>query len=100
MGLDPFGRRFHLLNRAGVKVAVWCVDNPFHLLTAIRSDFWRQTILMVTDDWFCAPLRACGAKTVFHLPLAVWPQCFHPKRKGADYNLAGRMVFVGSFPVP
>jgi hypothetical protein len=97
-GFDPLGEIASLLHAADVATAVWCVDNPFHLLTAQRSTAWRDVALFVTDDWFIEPLRNHGAKTVHHLPLATDPALFTPATSHPD--LAERLLFVGrsSFP--
>lgn len=98
-GLDPHGEVFHLLHAAGVPVCAWCVDNPFHLISGLRSPFWRQTHLAVTDAWFINPLAKHGAQSVFHMPLATSPAIF----AGATANipdLAKRMAFVGRSAFP
>lgn len=69
-GLDADGLAAGLLAEAGVPAAVWCVDNPFHILSRFRAPWWKALHLFVTDDWFCQPLRALGAASVHHLPLA------------------------------
>lgn len=99
-GLDPFGQNFSALSHLGVPVAVWCVDNPFHLLSALKSAFWQRCKLFVTDDWFIRPLQEHGAAHVFHLPLAACPIRFQPRGIVQDADLAHRIVFVGrsSFP--
>ena len=102
-GLDPHGRIFHLLREAGTRVAVWFVDNPFHLLTGLRSPFWTETDLFVTDAWFLAPLRRHGARRVHHLPLAVSTTLFHPDvppPSGHAAGIEGRTVFVGRSAFP
>lgn len=78
-GLDAWGERFHLLRACGVDVAVWCVDNPFHLLSALRGPWWRGALLCVTDASFIPLLRAHGAQRVLHLPLATGPEFFGPE---------------------
>lgn len=75
-GLDAFGETFYHLRYAGVPVAVWCVDNPWHLVSALRSPFWKECRLFVTDPSFIAPLKAHGARTVTALPLAGCPGFF------------------------
>lgn len=72
-GLDPDGRLFYFCRALGVPVALWFVDNPWHLLSAVRLPWWREAALFVTDPGFIPGLRAAGAKRVFHLPLAVAP---------------------------
>lgn len=98
-GLDNFGDTFYLLREFGIKTGVWFVDNPFHLLTRIKSNYWKEIPLFVTDDWFIRPLRHLGAKSVTHLPLAA-AQHFFTNAQGQDQGLSNKMVFVGrsSFP--
>jgi hypothetical protein len=72
-GFDAYGYHFQLLRAHNVSVATWFVDNPFHLLSRIKSTFWRDCMLFVTDDWFIQPLRDHGATRVHHLPLAADP---------------------------
>ncbi|WP_353116063.1 glycosyltransferase [Nitratidesulfovibrio sp.] len=83
-GLDAWGERFHLLRACGVDVAVWCVDNPFHLLSSLRGPWWRGALLCVTDASFIPLLRAHGAQRVLHLPLATGPEFFGPELAGDD----------------
>lgn len=99
-GLDPFGQNFSALRHMNIPVAVWCVDNPFHLLPALKSTFWRRCDLFVTDDWFIRPLKVHGAEHVFHLPLATDPRRFQPRQTLKETGLAHGIVFVGrsSFP--
>lgn len=99
-GLDSFGGLFHLLRRAGARVAVWCVDNPFHLLTGIKSRYWTELDLFVTDDWFIEPLKRLGAQSVHHLPLATSPALFKDGGAPAARGLEDRLVFVGRSEFP
>ncbi|MGE4293526.1 MAG: glycosyltransferase [Desulfovibrio sp.] len=99
-GLDSFGGLYYLLRQAGARVAVWCVDNPFHLLTGIKSRYWTELDLFVTDDWFLEPLRALGAKSVRHLPLAACPPLFRDKDAPSAQGLEDRLVFVGRSEFP
>lgn len=97
-GLDPHGELFHLLAAAGSRVAVWCVDNPFHLLSGLKSPYWRDVELFVTDASFVRPLREHGALRVHHLPLGAWDGFARAKPEFPD--LAGRLVFVGRSAFP
>jgi hypothetical protein len=99
-GLDSFGGLYYLLRQAGARVAVWCVDNPFHLLTGIKSRYWTELDLFVTDDWFIEPLRRLGAKSVHHLPLAASPALFKDKDAPAAQGLEDKLVFVGRSEFP
>ena len=94
-GLDPWGENLAVLEAAGAAVAVWCVDNPLHLLTAQKNQLWKRLPLFVTDDWFIGPLRALGADAR-HLPLATSPRFFGPGERcpgGRDLTFAGRSSF-------
>ncbi|WP_243366932.1 glycosyltransferase family protein [Fundidesulfovibrio soli] len=97
-GLDESGFDYHLLRRAGVPVAVWCVDNPFHALSRLKGLFWREIHIFVTDGWFLESLRRHGAEHAYHLPLAAC-QSFFDARPDAP-QLQGRLLFVGRSGFP
>jgi hypothetical protein len=107
-GLDPLGEAAHLLEAAGAKLAVWCVDNPLHLISGLRARFWTRVPLFVTDDWFIEPLQTLGAANVRHLPLAaraadIAGDALRPDQAFADpafADLADRLVFVGRSAFP
>lgn len=98
-GLDSTGETYFMLLEAGVKVVVWLVDNPFHIISGIKSDYWKHAPILVTDHWFILPLEKLGAVKVAHLPLGTDPDIFHPGVQ--KYPLPeNSIVFVGrsSFP--
>lgn len=102
-GLDPLGETYHLLREAGTTVAAWCVDNPFHLLSGLRSPYWKGMPLAVTDASFLPALQEHGATNLLHLPLAAWPEHFAPASRQpapAAEGLADRLVFVGRSAFP
>ncbi len=107
-GLDPLGEAAHLLEAAGAKLAVWCVDNPLHLISGLRARFWTRVPLFVTDDWFIEPLQTLGAANVRHLPLAARaadlarePHRPDPAVLAPSFaDLADRLVFVGRSAFP
>jgi hypothetical protein len=99
-GLDHLGHSFSLLREAGVPVAVWCVDNPFHLLTRLRAPFWKECALLVTDPWFVKELRLLGASRVKPLPLAADVDIFHPRNDSRWEELRRSSVFVGRSRFP
>ena len=72
-GLDAEGRIFHLCRAMGIPVALWFVDNPWHVLSGVRLPWWQDAHIYVTDAGFVEGLKAQGAERVFHLPLAVAP---------------------------
>ncbi|WP_320170725.1 glycosyltransferase [Maridesulfovibrio sp.] len=98
-GLDASGETYFMLREAGVKTVVWMVDNPFHIISGIRSEYWKQVPLMVTDHWFIPHLKQLGACRVEHLPLATDPAIFNPGAKPYP-GLSGRTVFVGRSGFP
>ncbi len=69
-GLDSEGKDFALLQALGIPVALWFVDNPWHILAALRLPWWKKTPLFATDASFIEPLQKEGAEKIFHLPLA------------------------------
>jgi hypothetical protein len=102
-GLDPLGEAAHLLEAAGAKLAVWCVDNPLHLLSGLKARFWTRLPLFVTDDWFLPALNTLGAANVRHLPLAARAADLagEPRRPDSAFaDLADRLVFVGRSAFP
>ncbi len=70
-GLDKAGQNFALLQALGIPVALWFVDNPWHVLTKLRLPWWKKARIFVTDASFIPTLRQEGAEHVHHLPLAV-----------------------------
>lgn len=101
-GLEPFGLGFNILREAGVKVAIWLVDNPFNLLTSVKSSYWKQAKLFVTDHTFIGPLIETGARWVTHLPLAACPKLFARGGTLPDHarDLEDKLVFVGRSEFP
>lgn len=98
-GLDAFGQNHALLSAMDIPLAIWFVDNPFLLLTRLKSHSWKKAFIFVTDHWFVRPLLNHGAVNISHLPLAAGPGFFQPGRKKI-HELEKRIVFVGrtSFP--
>ena len=92
-GLDRHGEVQAVLDRAGVPVAAWCLDNPFLCLSGVRTKAWKDLHLFVTDDWFVAPLRAHGARHVHHLPLAAGRGFWSARPDRPD--LADAVLYVG-----
>lgn len=101
-GLDPFGLGFNLLREAGVRVAVWMVDNPFNLLPWMKSPFWKEADLFVTDASFIPMLESQGAKSVHHLPLAASPETFREGGQLPEHarGISKHPIFVGRSEFP
>ena len=98
-GLDAFGENFYRLRHAGVPVAVWCVDNPWHLTSALRSPFWKECRLFVTDPSFIPGLKEHGARDVTALPLAACPDFFRDPPRYGNPDLKP-IVFIGRTAFP
>ena len=100
-GLDKFGENFAVLRDKGVPAAVWCVDNPWNLLSGLRTDFWKELYLFVTDPSFIPGLEAHGARRVSFLPLATEPAVFSRPGPIPEGNDTGSpVVFVGRSAFP
>lgn len=102
-GLDPYGERFHFLRQAGAAVAVWCVDNPWHLLQAAKSAYWTELELFVTDASFLPALEAQGARRARHLPLGLWDEHFSAATASpgpAPLDPEASLLFVGRSEFP
>jgi hypothetical protein len=98
-GLDPDGGTFHLLRACEVPPAIWMADNPWHLLSSLRTAWWTQAHVFVTDASFLPALRAAGAEKSFHLPPACSPEWARDSRRG-DAVQASPLVFVGRSAFP
>ncbi|MDR1777052.1 MAG: DUF3880 domain-containing protein [Desulfovibrio sp.] len=91
-GLDPEGAIFWLCRARNIPVAIWFVDNPWHVLPPLP--WWKQAALFVTDASFIAPLRSLGGRCVRHLPLAVAPHMWRAGiSEGCEPLFVGRSVF-------
>lgn len=94
-GLDSDGRIFHYCQALNIPVAIWMVDNPWHLLSSLRLPWWKNAAIFVTDAGFMKGLREAGAEKVHFLPLAASPHMFVQARVGS-----GPPVFVGRSEFP
>ena len=97
-GLDPGGETFHLLEALGVPVVLWFVDNPWHIVSALRLPWWKKAVLFVSDATFSPELRRHGAERVYPLPLAASP-LFRPRADPA-LPAGARVLFVGRSTFP
>lgn len=95
-GLDAEGRLAQACLAAGIAVVIWCVDNPWHLLSAARGPWWRDCRICVTDASFLEGLRQAGARQASFLPLAVAPHMWRAPSCRRD----GPPLFVGRSAFP
>lgn len=96
-GLDAGGIVFNICRSLGIQVALWLVDNPWHLLSSIRLPWWKKAHIFVTDSSFMDALRDEGAENVFFLPLATARHMWRPLEDRAD---VGAPLFVGRAAFP
>ncbi len=104
-GLDPEGQNFALLQALNIPVAIWFVDNPWHILSSLRLPWWKDAKLFVTDASFIPELQRQGAKYVYHLPLAASQHMWNvseqeSQNKNVQAASEAGCIFVGraSFP--
>lgn len=97
-GIDPLGENLELLKQAGVRTSTWCVDNPAHILSKMKTRAWTGMNIFVTDHWFVPRLKKLGAQSVHHLPLAAAPKLFCPRNRQpkTDFDF----LYVGRFSFP
>ncbi|MBQ7585678.1 MAG: glycosyltransferase [Desulfovibrionaceae bacterium] len=86
-GLDDKGRLFYFLQASKVPLAIWFVDNPWHILSRLKLPWWKEATLLVTDPSFIPSLRQEGAKEVHFLPLASAPHMWRQLPKEASQKL-------------
>lgn len=96
-GLDSEGRAFNLCRELGIPLAIWLVDNPWHLLSGIRLPWWRKSHLFITDDGFIEDLKKNGAVNVRHMPLAA---SNHMWRQSCGKGPLDAPIFVGRSAFP
>ena len=78
-GLAPMKPVLQFLAAHNSKAAVWCVDNPWNLLSGVRDPLWKTLPLFVTDPFFLPALHEAGATSAAHLPLAASLELFSPQ---------------------
>ncbi len=103
-GLARMKETLGLLEEAGGRAAVWCVDNPWNLLAGVRDPRWKTLPLFVTDATFIPALLRHGAREAHHLPLAASAAIMAPDaRRAAAFPPPGDLaplVFVGRSAFP
>lgn len=103
-GLNPLKWVLQETQKSGSDVAVWCVDNPWNLLSGVRDPRWKDLLLFVTDKSFIPDLQRHGAARARHLPLAGWPGGFAPnparEEKYPPPTDLAPVVFVGRSAFP
>ncbi len=107
-GLDDGGADFALLQALKIPVAIWFVDNPWHILSSLRLPWWKDAKIFVTDASFIADLKRLGAKFVYHLPLAAAQHMWQPKFHSSNISMRqtfqalenAKCIFVGRAAFP
>ncbi len=109
-GLDAHGQDYALLQALGIPVALWFVDNPWHVLASLRLPWWKKCAILVTDASFMSALRQEGAEKVLHIPLATAQHMWQAQEEAhkAQYRNNGNIkaamkascIFVGRAAFP
>ncbi|SHN60615.1 glycosyltransferase family protein [Desulfovibrio litoralis] len=115
-GFGTFGEKFFLLRELGVECASWFVDNPWNIITLLKSKFWQELYLFCTDNSLIPDLKKLGTKNITHLPLACDSDIFKAKSENQDSlfkfdknkdslknsfkNHESRLIFVGNSAFP
>ena len=90
--VDADGCLFHFLQAAKIPLIIWLVDNPWHILSALRLSWWKGAHLCVTDKSFIPGLLSHGAHSVTHLPLG----CSSLSKPVQGQEFGPQLLFVGS----
>ena len=94
-GLDSEGRLAELLERLGLPLASWFVDNP-HLILSRHAGLNRPgTVVFSWDADNLPSLRAQGYAHVHYLPLATDPARFRPDLPPGPDQWRAELSFVG-----
>lgn len=97
-GLDPDGQIAYCCLNRQIQVALWFVDNPWHILSLARLPWWQECQLFVTDASFIPELEKLGAKAKL-LPLAVADQMWQVAKLDKP-KLLSQPLFVGRSEFP
>ncbi len=89
------GLLFYACKELGIPVALWLVDNPWLILSGLRTPWWKKAHIFVTDPSFVPQLQAHGAEHVYVLPLGV-SEIFAQEGKLEKVQGRGKLIFVGS----
>lgn len=96
-GLDAQGETFHRLQALGIPLAIWFVDNPWHILSKLKAPWWRSALLCVSDASFIPSLQKHGTTHILHLPLGAWQPANTAPVAGEPLQ---PIVFVGRSAFP
>ncbi|MDQ7032319.1 MAG: DUF3880 domain-containing protein [Desulfonauticus sp.] len=96
--LDPFGVFQAILEKAGVPLVLWLIDNPWHVLSKFKGNFIQKFYFFVTDEFFVPLLKQKGLKKTFYLPLATEPLIFREAKLREQW--ASEITFVGRLSFP
>jgi len=94
-GLDSEGRLAELLERLGLPLASWFVDNPQLILSRYQGLAQPGTALFTWDADNVSSLRAAGYAHVHYLPLATDSQRFRPGLASGPESWRAEVSFVG-----
>lgn len=96
-GLDSHGQVFEICKALNIPLAIWLVDNPWHLLSGIRLPWWKRANIFVSDADFVTNLQNSGAQHVEYCPLATAPHMWRQIIRTDQHAplFIGRSTFPG-----
>ena len=95
LGMDREGRLAELLDRLGLPLASWFVDNPHLILAGFPGQSRNGTAVFTWDADNVASLTKRGFGNVSYLPLATDPERFRPGLPPGPEEWRANVSFVG-----
>ncbi len=96
LGVDHEGVLAAILEKFGIPLASWFVDNPALILPQHEFLLLPDTAVFTWDSDNMDYLRRQGFPNVFHLPLAADPQRFRPGVAEGEPAWKAQVSFVGN----
>ena len=96
LGVDHEGVLVAILERLGLPLASWFVDNPRLVLPLYREPKTSRTAIFTWDADNLDDLREMGFSPVFYLPLAADPERFRVPRTQCPEAWKADISFVGN----
>lgn len=95
-GMDRDGKLTNLLERMGLPLASWFVDNPHLILYRYQGLDANNIVLFTYDSANIENMAEHGFKHIHYLPLATDPGKFHPNAGPAAPSWKSDVSFVGN----
>jgi len=96
LGVDHEGILASILNKHGVPLASWFVDNPHLILGSYQNLHGTRTAIFTWDNDTVDSLSKVGFQNVFYLPLGADPTRLTPHRSEPVEEWRSDISFVGN----